>query len=699
MSINPLNVAISGLRVAQAQIGVASHNIANATTDGYSRKVLNQYSTVIAGEGNGVRAGVVMRRIDEILVRDYRSQVSSTSNLEIKQRYMNSMQEMFGPPDGEYSISSTIGKIQNAFSQLANQPEDAYLLTNAFNRSSQMVEQFHQYAQTIIQMRNNTQDEMSQSIKRVNQLTERIAELNRTIKSAYAVGRPVGDLEDHRDLAIRELSAEIDISYFRDETNALIVMTKNGQLLADTQPIKLYFNPNPQGAQTYYPASAAAIMLGDPVVGTDVTSERILGGRLGALVGLRDETLPTYLAQLDELAHKMATRFAAQGLELFTMPDGSVPPDNPVDYAGFSLNMVINPAVQIDHSLLRKGTDIGAQVNNGSAEILRKVVEFAFGNTAYQEITGDVDISDNSDTLFNLLGLQAQAKIIGSVRLNDIASLDTLGPINPGTADSFQIQIGANPPVTITIGAGDDLNALIATINTAIPATPPVASVGAGGQLVLTANETIEILPDTMNFAGIGALGLQIGTTPAKNPSFEIALGLNNMTAIEILPTDTSDDLLAKLNAIPGMQASLTVDGYLQIRPEWGGDMAFIDGFNNPLKAMNVRQASIPHTPFRVTGLGPGGNLNGLIQTGTTLHDYATQIIGMQSQQASDVDSALTAEQSYMNTIQKNFLDRTGVNIDEEMAALITIQMAYTASARAISAVEAMMDELMNTFR
>ena len=72
---------------------------------------------------------------------------------------------------------------------------------------------------------------------------------------------------------------------------------------------------------SYYPGGGIpAIMLG----GIDVTSQ-LQGGQIGANITLRDTTLPTDQAELDEFSQNMASRFATNGLALFTDPTGAVP--------------------------------------------------------------------------------------------------------------------------------------------------------------------------------------------------------------------------------------------------------------------------------------------------------------------------------------------------------------------------------------
>lgn len=691
VTASPLNIALTGLRVAQSQIAVASGNIANVSTDGYTRKHLNQYSATLGSEGAGAAVGLVERRINEILVKDYRKQISTATGLQTTSAYLDKVQELQGTPDSEQSISAYVGRLKDSFVQLANAPENAFALTSVYSQAQQIVSKFKNLSDSILQMRNNAQSEMKQSVDKVNALTSQIAELNKAIKTAVSQLRSTADLEDQRDLAIRNLAEEMDVTTFKDQTGVVSVMTRNGQVLADIDQTKLYFDPVALGNGNYYPATAAAIRLGNPMTGTDITTDSTLGGRLGALRTLRDETLPTYSAQLDELSHKMAMRFDSEGLTLFTKANGTIPANTPAGYAGFAHDMVVNPAIVDDRTLIRKGTNPASTVQEGSGEVLRKIIEFTFGNTEYQEALGDEDISNPVPTLFTTLGLTGQARLVGDKNVQALGALEDSPFINPGTQDTFTLQVGAGLPQTITITAGMTASTLVTAINAAFPG---MAQLGTGGELILTANDTLTIGAGTLGSVGLEELGLEAGVTAASPPSFQIAVGNNNLSTITVTSTDTSTTLLAKLNALVGVDASLTADGYLRIVPEEGGDITLIDGLAAPLAALGIVVTDIPHASFNVNNLGPGANLNGSIQNSKSLMDYSTQMVSNQAQAASINQTALTTETNYKSALEKQVLDTSGVNLDEEMAQLITIQTAYSASARTISVVQQMLDQL-----
>ena len=75
--------ARSGLIGAQAGLDVVSRNIANATTEGYTKKIHNQSNLIIGGTGSGVRTDEVTRKVTDTLQQSLREQAGTIEKLEI----------------------------------------------------------------------------------------------------------------------------------------------------------------------------------------------------------------------------------------------------------------------------------------------------------------------------------------------------------------------------------------------------------------------------------------------------------------------------------------------------------------------------------------------------------------------------------------------------------------------------------------
>ncbi|TAL39721.1 MAG: flagellar hook-associated protein FlgK [Alphaproteobacteria bacterium] len=693
MATLSLDSALSGLKAAQRSLDTISNNIANAQTVGYTRKILPQETLVVGGVGMGVTLDAIMRNVDKALLRDLFKQLSVSQSAAVTQTYLNRIQDFNGAAEAEKSISAMLGKLADAFSSLSGAPDNSVALQQTLTAAQQVAKTFNNYNTLLNQMRSDTEGQVSQDVVQANAQIRAIATLNLKIQGLTASGQSTADLEDQRDIAIRNLSKFMQISTFSGENNILVVMTKQGQTLADTTAHQLVFEPSPLTASTYYPGGGANGLFIDSTGGAEITQGQI-GGEIGALFELRDDTIPTYQAQIDELAQKTAYRFQQEGLKLFTDANGSVPVNvaDPgiVGYVGFAGQIRVNQNVVADPTLIRRGTN-GGIVASGSNEIIRKISQFAFGAYEYQQANGTADIS--AGTLFSSLSLTQVNKINGDQDLTDYTPDLDAAP-NITAPAQFSIDIGGGP-VVITINPGDTATDLVNNINTALGSS--VASLSGGGQLVLTAGADITLADIDIGAAGMADLGFSFGAFAAQDPSFTVQVGTQSPVTVNISATDTATDLLNTLNAIPGLIATLGTGGELILTPRYGGDITLANVTGTPLAALGMTVANVAHAAFRQNNLGPGGALSTGLSAGGSLEDFARGAISAQAEDASRAADSASREDTYFQALDKRNSDASGVSIDEEIAGLTRVQSAYAAAARMISATEKMLDDLLNS--
>jgi len=640
MGLNGLDIALSGLNIAQRQMDVISTNIANASTPGYTRKILPQEAQSSREQVIGVRPGQLVRSVNMNLARDFWSQVSTVSSADVKVQYLEKIQQFHGAPEQEVSISAELSELRDDFAALSDTPSDTFLMKSALNQAEVIVDKINNFENLISQMRNDTQDDMTQTIDSINARLQEIAEINQDIKVNTISGRSIATLQDRRDVAIEKLSEDIEIDFFTRGDGVMVVQTNNGRELVSENAETVTFSPIRAGPEAAYPSGLSGIYVGDPqedADATDITTSSI-GGKLGGLIELRDEILPEQQAMLDETAYQLARRFDMQGLRLFTdsagqipsnaAPDPSTEPPTAVEYVGFSAAIRINQAILDDNTLIQSGTaDTALEVQDGSNEVLRRIVEFAFSDTEVQTATGNVDLRTSGNTLQDVIGIYSRNEVKTSLNLTDFADFDEVisaaGGLLDDPNDQFEITFTdpdmEGPPVnatpkTITINlsatsgftgnnAGEQL---MNQINGRLSAAPAIdtawdasASLNSAGQLVIESRGNIEMDGNITNGAGddgLNFLGLSSGTFEAEDPYIDIQVGNDPVQRITIGPTDTETDLYDKLHydgtagdeGVPGLAVSNDLtdgsgNGFLMIRPGenydapvYGGDMRII---------------------------------------------------------------------------------------------------------------------------
>ncbi len=693
MSIPSLNIALSGLKAAQNAINVTSSNISNASTEGYTRKILPQEADFAGDIPLGVNVSAIIRRVDLALVKSMTEQRSSIEALSVREKFLNRIQAFHGPSDAEQSVGASLNALKEEFIALSAEPENSLAIENVVNQAIDTATKFNQFSDLILQLRNDTQTQISESIVELNTALERIADINKQVGGLTGAGRSIADLMDQRDQALKTVAENLDVSFFTAENNKIVVMSKTGQVLADENARQLVFNPTTLLPTSYYPGGGSAGIYIDSTSGVELTGQP-LSGKIGELINLRDSILPQYQAQLDELAQKTAERFASQDLELFTDSVGNIPPSvappGAVSYTGFATQMQVNNTILGDRTLTRSGTG-GATVPEGSTTIIRKIIDFAFGKFAGEQAIGSVDIS--AGTIFASTGMAQQARVIGDINIATLPTLDSDPDITAGS--QFTIDIGTGPQ-TFTINAGDTATDLVNNINTTLPGA---ARLNGLGQIVLEANADITVADISLGAAGIAALGLNFGVTAAQNPSFTVQAGVNNPVTITIGPADTATTLLTALNAVPEITASLGGSGELIITPDNGGDITVTNTFGNPIADLGLTIQGLPHTAFRENNLGANADISTSLTAFTDIVGYAQGMVSYQSEVHANTKVKMDSEQIFFNSMEQRFLNESGVDLDQEVANLIQLQTAYSAAARAISASESMFQTLLDAIR
>lgn len=634
MGLTSLSSALSGLRIYQQQIDVISNNVANVGTEGYTRKILPQSSQIVNGRSIGVLGETIIRNVDTRVQRDLWTQISSTEFNSVQASYLSRIDQFHGAPSDNVSVAAEISKLQDNFSALASEPDNQFLLADVVSQAQDTANKINDLSDYLTTIRNDVQNEASVTVTSINDLLKQISALNSDIRFTKITGGSTAAAEDKRDQAIKELAQYMDITTFRRSDGIVTVQTSQGVEIASDKVTELYFKPAPLSATTSYPASAAGIYVGDPTQNANAINitETNIGGTLGGLIELRDYSFPKQMAQLDELAHKLARRFEEQGLRLFTDVSGSVPADTPPDpttdpptpvtYVGFSSQIRVNKYIVNDPSLVQKGTTTtGSALKTGDNSLIRRVIEYTFGNTSYQlasnpDALTSLDIragATGGTTLQEWLGLRSTNTVESGVNLSNYASIadiitaggtETFGNIGSET-DTFILRfddpdIGGGPydieinlrsvPVSGSGAAQDLVNYISSDPDwaSAVADFDTSVSVGSNGQLVINSRSNIAIVQSPtqpISDTGFAFVGMSVGSKEAEDPFFDISVGNNTATRIYIEPNDTETDLLNKLNAVDGVAAQIDANGFLQIRPgndfnnpDYGGDITIIGG-------------------------------------------------------------------------------------------------------------------------
>ncbi|ABD05479.1 Flagellar hook-associated protein [Rhodopseudomonas palustris HaA2] len=303
------SIAVGSLMASQVQISVASSNVSNADTTGYSVKTANQVATTSGGAGTGVSITGITSSVDKLLMKSVIAATSELGAAEIDDTYLDRLQALYGSTSGANdtgtSLANTLASLESAVTSLAGTPSSASLQANVVSALDDLASQLRETSSGIQSLRADADAEIAADVDEVNTALKTIDDLNDQIKQAAASGNSTADLEDQRNVALQTVAGKMNISYFVSSSGDMQVYTSGGQALVDSSAHLLSFTAasSVKASSTYDGTSSG--LSGITLNGVDVTSQ-ISSGEIGALFDLRDTELPAAQAQLDQLATTLA---------------------------------------------------------------------------------------------------------------------------------------------------------------------------------------------------------------------------------------------------------------------------------------------------------------------------------------------------------------------------------------------------------
>ena len=499
------SIAFSGLSATQVQISVASANISNADTKGYTEKTANQSSSVTSGVGTGVTISGITSAVDKLLLKSLVGANSDLGAADTNNNYLTELQQLYGSTSSSgssttgTSLANTIAAFESALSSLASTPSSASLQSNAVSALAAVTNQLQQTSSGIQKLRSNADQDIASSVTDINSDLQQISDLNKQIKQEAAAGQPTADLEDQRNSALQDLASQMNVSYFTTSSGDLQVYTGSGQALVDStaHPLSYTAAPSVTASTTYTAGSATSGFSGITVNGVDITSQ-VSSGKVSALIALRDQTLPAAQSQLDQLAQQLASSVNAVSNQ-----GTSVPPPS---------------------SLTGSATVSNSTSFAGTGTVRIAVADKSGNLVSYQ----DIDLSAYSTVGALAAKINTISGVSASVDANGHLSISATGSgngiaINQMTSsvggEGFSQYFGLNDLITGTSASNIAVRADIPSGTATLPtATLDASSTLTVGNSVLSSgsatvvNALSSALTGSTNFAMAGGLGATTGS-------------------------------------------------------------------------------------------------------------------------------------------------------------------------------------------
>lgn len=628
-----LNTAYRGLVTQKGALNTVGHNVANASTPGYSRQRVNIQPTEpypapginrpgIPGQiGTGAEAGTIQRIRENFLDMQFREETKKLGYYEARMSAIYKMEEVMKEslhPDAETGLSKVIDRFWQSLEDLHKNPTNEGARSVVHHRGEAIGETFHYLSSSLENIQTDLKAQLNVSTDRVNSLLKQINEVNKQIGDVEPHGYVPNDLYDKRDAYVDELSQYIDIHVERVKSGG------NPQAIAEGKYTITLKGDNTVliDGETYQHASfsvayneaknaVSEVNITD-ATGANVTKQAHEYKNQGRLLGLvesygwideRGEATglyPDMLQELDVLAYNFVTEL------------------NDIHQSGFT----------------RENVD---RLNNGDI----------YFNEQGQLVDTTGALVETGVPFFNeLLDVKGAAKAVNVS--NDIKN--HLSHIATSGSKYYPKEkiIEGNEAIDMTgsfLGHRDGNNEYDLLHITQI-------DVDAAGVATVTAT-----------LFGKDATGNDI----EKN----VTLNGNDFFGLSI---DTS--------SLNGSPFSKTYD---RAKPNTHEKVMLAPGDNSNALAL----ANFKNKEFSFTGATD--------TTKKTVHSYYAGVIGQLGVEGQEANRFFDSTKSLVLNVDKNRQSVSGVSLEEEMTDMIRYSQAFNAAARMITTMDQVLDKIINS--
>jgi flagellar hook-associated protein 1 FlgK len=436
MGVSPaLHTALSSLLAQQVGLNVIGHNIANASTEGYSRQRVNliPYTATrytYGAIGQGVMVDGIERIVDDFVNNEIRSADNGVKSQEIYQTAYNRLEGLFDELSGN-DLSTAVDRFFKSLHDLSATVESQPTREQVIQEAQTLREMVNSLSLSMTEYRATLDKNVVDQADQVNGLLDEIAHLNVRIGiNEGTTGSPENDLRDVRDMKLRELAGLIDINVAEQPNGSVSVSTKGMPLVIYERSYhlatRLSTSENMAIHEVYFEDGGA------PLLTTT--------GSLPATMEARDHVVRGFMDDLDQFAASLIfefNRIHSQGVGTEALT------------AVTAENAPLDPSIALDRMNLGFVPMPGTfQVRNGSLTI--SLVNSVTGQTSQYLVPVDLD-GVGADTSLNDLVAAINAAVPAGTLT---ASLDVFN----------RLKIQSQDPATYSFFFSEDTSGVLATL-------------------------------------------------------------------------------------------------------------------------------------------------------------------------------------------------------------------------------------------
>ena len=230
-----MDVGKRSMMNSQTALQTTGHNIANKSTEGYSRQRVELQTAEPTGLGNqrignGSKTASVTRTNNPFLEKQIGKETSNLGYLGGKADAMTRVEQVYNEQTNK-GLNSFVTDFFNSYRELSNNPESLATRTQVKETAQALTQDFKRMNNQLTEIRRDIDQQVTTNVDEVNQMTSEIAKLNEKVQLVQNEGGPANDERDRRDLLIKKLGEKINIRWAEGSDGNVTITAGNSAVL------------------------------------------------------------------------------------------------------------------------------------------------------------------------------------------------------------------------------------------------------------------------------------------------------------------------------------------------------------------------------------------------------------------------------------------------------------------------------------
>jgi flagellar hook-associated protein FlgK len=300
-----LSIGSSAVAAYQRALGTVSNNIANISTDGYTRQTTNLSAGApqnLAGIylGTGVKLDGIKREFSEFVESGLRNSFSGLTTQTPLLQYANRILDVMGGEN--VSLTPALDKFFASARALSADPSSTDLRSVFLRDADGLASRFRELDSQISGVESDTRAELNDNLSKLGGLANQLAQINAQMRTNSDVAKQSPELLDQRDKVLRDMSKLAGIQVTQKgngEVSVSLGLSSGEGLIVDgstARSISASFNDG----------SAGKVDIVIDPYGHPTTISGINGGTVSGLLSFRQQALEPIQNKLDYLVRSVA---------------------------------------------------------------------------------------------------------------------------------------------------------------------------------------------------------------------------------------------------------------------------------------------------------------------------------------------------------------------------------------------------------